>query len=112
MQQHPRRQHPRQRSRRQAFGIGLLHGVGGSAGVGILIVAAVESQPLAVAALGLLAAFTALSMMLVTSGFGLALARVSTERAWNRLAPALGVASLAFGVWYAAGAQEVLPYYF
>lgn len=102
--------HPRSRSRRQAFGIGLLHGVGGSAGVGILIVAAVESEALAVAALAILAAFTAISMMLLTTGFGLALARVSTDRAWNRLAPALGILSLAFGVWYAAGALGWAPY--
>jgi ABC-type nickel/cobalt efflux system permease component RcnA len=104
--------HPQGRSRRQAFGIGLLHGIGGSAGVGILIVAAVESQTLAVAALAILAGFTALSMMLLTSGFGLALGRVSTDRAWNRLAPALGVTSLAFGVWYAAGALGWAPYLF
>ncbi len=104
--------HPRGRSNRQAFGIGLLHGVGGSAGVGILIVAAVESETLAVVSLAILAAFTALSMMLLTTGFGLTLARVSSERTWNRLAPALGILSLAFGVWYSAGALGWAPYVF
>jgi hypothetical protein len=32
------------------------------------------------------------------------------RRSFNRVAPALGIASLAFGVWYALGAQGVLPY--
>jgi high-affinity nickel permease len=104
--------HPKPRSPWQAFGIGLLHGVGGSAGVGILIIAAVQSKVLAVVALAILALGTAASMTLLTTGFGRALGSAPARRAWNRLAPALGVASLAFGVWYAAGALGYLPYYF
>jgi hypothetical protein len=84
-----------------------LHGVGGSAGVGILLVSTIDSTALAVGALGLLAAFTAVSMTLLTTGFGLTLA----GRSIGRLAPTLGVASLAFGLWYAMGAQNLLPYY-
>ena len=91
-----------------AFGVGLLHGVGGSAGVGILLVSTIDSRALALTGLGVLAAFTAVSMTLLTTGFGLTLAR----RPLGRFAPALGLASLAFGVWYALGAQGVLPYYF
>ena len=53
-----------------AFGIGLVHGMGGSAGVGILLVASIESTALAVASLGLLAVFTAASMTLLSGGFG------------------------------------------
>jgi hypothetical protein len=30
----------------------------------------------------------------------------------TRLAPALGLTSLAFGVWYALGALSLTPYYF
>jgi high-affinity nickel permease len=104
--------HPQPRSPWQAFAIGLLHGVGGSAGVGILIIAAVQSKVVAVVALGILALGTAASMTLLTTGFGLALASAPARRAWNRLAPALGVASLAFGVWYATGALGFVPYYF
>jgi hypothetical protein len=33
------------------------------------------------------------------------------QRSFARLAPAVGVVSLVFGVWYALGAQSVLPYY-
>jgi high-affinity nickel permease len=104
--------HPRTRSPWQAFGIGLLHGVGGSAGVGILIIAAVQSKVLAVAALAILALFTAVSMMLLTTGFGMALTTAPARRAWNRLAPGLGFASLAFGCWYAAAALGFSPYVF
>jgi high-affinity nickel permease len=107
-----RHAHVKQRSPWQAYGIGLLHGVGGSAGVGILIIAAVESKVLAVVALAILAVFTAVSMMLLTTGFGLALTSAPARRAWDRLAPAVGLASLAFGCWYAGGALGFLPYYF
>jgi hypothetical protein len=34
------------------------------------------------------------------------------QRWLPRLAPGLGIASLAFGVWYALGAQGIAPYYF
>ncbi len=100
--------HRHTRSPLGAFGIGLLHGVGGSAGVGILIVSTIHSQAVAVAALTLLAVFTAVSMTILTTGFGLTIAGLRPAR----FAPVLGVVSLAFGVWYALGAQEVLPYYF
>jgi ABC-type nickel/cobalt efflux system permease component RcnA len=100
--------HARNRTPLGAFGIGLLHGVGGSAGVGILLVSTIDSRPLALAGLAILAACTALSMTLLTTGFGLTLGR----RPLGRFAPALGLASLAFGLWYALGAQGMLPYYF
>jgi ABC-type nickel/cobalt efflux system permease component RcnA len=100
--------HARSRTPLGAFGVGLLHGVGGSAGIGILLVSTIDGRALALTGLAILAAFTALSMTLLTTGFGLTLAR----RPLGRLAPALGLASLTFGVWYALGAQGVLPYYF
>ena len=101
-------EHPRSRTPLGAFTVGLLHGIGGSAGVGILVVSTIDSKPLAVAALGILATFTAVSMALLTTGFGLTLA----SRSIGRFAPALGTASLVFGLWYALGAQNLLPYYF
>jgi ABC-type nickel/cobalt efflux system permease component RcnA len=101
-------EHARGRTPLGAFAIGLLHGIGGSAGVGILLVSTIDRTALAIGALGILAAFTAVSMTLLTTGFGLTLGR----RSLGRLAPALGVASLAFGLWYALGAQNLLPYYF
>jgi len=101
-------QHVRTRTPLGAFAVGLLHGIGGSAGVGILLVSTIDGTWLAIGALGTLAAFTAVSMTLLTTGFGLTLA----GRSIGRLAPALGAVSLAFGLWYALGAQNLLPYYF
>ena len=101
-------EHPRTRTPRGAFAVGLLHGIGGSAGVGILLVSTIDGKLLALVALAILAIFTAVSMTLLTAGFGLSV----TNRSIGRLAPALGVASLAFGLWYAMGAQNLLPYYF
>jgi High-affinity nickel-transport protein len=98
----------RTRSPRTAFAIGLLHGMGGSAGVGVLLVASIESTLSGVLALGLLAGFTAVSMALLTTGFGAGLTRLPLVR----LAPALGALSLAFGVWYSLGALSLAPYYF
>jgi len=94
----------------QAYAIGLVHGIGGSAGVGVLLLAAIPSRALAVGCLGLFAFFTAVSMSLLSSGFGVTLARPAVQHSFARLAPAVGVASLAFGIWYALGAQNVVPY--
>jgi ABC-type nickel/cobalt efflux system permease component RcnA len=95
-----------------AFGIGLVHGMGGSAGVGILLLAAIPSESLAIAALLVLALFTAVSMTIVTTGFGIALSSRPALAAAGGIAPALGVASLLFGVWYAAAAWSLVAYPF
>jgi hypothetical protein len=91
-----------------AFGIGLVHGMGGSAGVGVLLLAAIPSTALAVSALVVLALFTAVSMTIVTTGFGATLG--SHQSAAVAAAPVLGLASLAFGLWYAAAAWSLMPY--
>jgi HupE / UreJ protein len=95
-----------------AFSIGLVHGMGGSAGVGVLIVASVESTALSIVSLALLAAFTAVSMWLVSTGFGATLVSRPLERSFNGLAPALAAASLAFGIWYGTAAWGLAPYPF
>jgi hypothetical protein len=100
------------RSPRQAFGVGLLHGIGGSAGVGALLLATIDSRELAVAGLVVLAAFTAVSMTVLTTGLGTTLSKEPVQRSLARVVPVLGVASLAFGAWYALGALELAPYYF
>jgi ABC-type nickel/cobalt efflux system permease component RcnA len=100
------------RSPRAAFGIGLVHGVGGSAGVGILLIGAMPGRAAAVAALALFALATAGSMAALSSAFGVALARGPVARRFGALAPVLGAASLVFGVWYALGALGTLPYAF
>jgi high-affinity nickel permease len=95
-----------------ALGIGLVHGIGGSAGVGLLLLAAIPSETLAVASLLLLAVFTAVSMAIVTAGFGLTLSVRRIAAAPNVVVPVLGVASLAFGLWYAAAAWSLATYPF
>jgi ABC-type nickel/cobalt efflux system permease component RcnA len=95
-----------------AFGIGLVHGMGGSAGVGVLLLAAIPSTQLAVASLVVLALFTAVSMTIVTTGFGVALGARSGAATVSRMAPALGATSLLFGCWYAAAAWSLIPYPF
>jgi hypothetical protein len=102
----------RLRSPLQAFAIGLLHGVGGSAGIGVLLLASIHDRPVAVAALGLFAACTAVSMAALSTGFGLTLSSGPVRRSFHRLAPVLGTASLAFGAWYALGALNLAPYVF
>ncbi len=93
-----------------AFGIGLVHGMGGSAGVGVLLLAAIPSTPLALASLVVLALFTAVSMTMVTTGFGAAL--TARQGVATAVAPVFGVASLAFGFWYAAAAWSLMSYPF
>ena len=92
-----------------AFGIGLVHGTGGSAGVGVLLLAAIPSTSAALAALVVLALFTAVSMTIVTTGFGLTLSTRPVAAVFATAAPVLGVTSLVFGVWYAATAWSVAP---
>lgn len=95
-----------------ALGIGLVHGIGGSAGVGILLLATIPSETAAVASLLLLALFTAVSMAIVTVGFGLTLSTRPVTAAANAVVPALGATSLAFGLWYAAAAWSLAYYPF
>jgi ABC-type nickel/cobalt efflux system permease component RcnA len=92
------------RSPRAAFAIGLVHGAGGSAGVGILLIAGIEGQLAATVALVLFAAGTALSMALVSAAWGRLLISGAIERRLGLLAPAFGTASLTFGCWYGLGA--------
>jgi high-affinity nickel permease len=98
------------RSPVQAYGIGLVHGMGGSAGVGVLLLAAIPDHVEGVVALAVFAVFTAVSMALASTSFGWVLSRGTVRRAYGTVAPGLAVASLAFGVWYALGAVEAVPY--
>jgi cytochrome c biogenesis protein CcdA len=89
------------RSPLAAFGIGMVHGLGGSAGAGILVVGAASSRVPGVAALVLFAGGTAASMALVSAAFGYALARPPVATRVNSLVPMLAIVSLIFGAWYA-----------
>jgi high-affinity nickel permease len=100
------------RSACQAYGIGLVHGMGGTAGVGLLLLATIHNHVVAIAALAVFAFCTAVSMALLSTGFGLALGSAPVRRSFDRIAPALSAVSLGFGVWYALGAQGLVPYVF
>jgi len=106
--------HPPRRARSplQAYGIGLVHGMGGSAGVGVLLLASIHDRSIAIVALGLFAFCTALSMAALSTGWGMMLASSPGRDSLSRFAPVLGCASLAFGVWYALAALSLAPYYF
>jgi hypothetical protein len=92
--------------------IGLVHGMGGSAGVGVLLLASIQSRVTAVVALLLLAVFTAVSMTILSTGFGSILVARPVRAVFANVAPALGAISLVFGVWYAAAAWSAAPYPF
>jgi high-affinity nickel permease len=113
---HPRGAHAhhgaRARRPRQAYAIGLLHGTGGSAGVGVLLLALIHNHALALVALALFSVCTAISMALLSTGFGRALASPRLRFSMDRLAPAFGVVSLVFGAWYVLGALGAAPYFF
>ncbi len=92
------------RSPLEAFGLGLVHGVGGSAAVGILLVGSIPGRGAGVMALALFACATAVSMALLSWVFGHALTHGVVTRRLKQLVPVLGVASLVFGAWYAVAA--------
>jgi len=78
------------RTRRGAFAIGLVHGMGGSASVGVLILASARSTGLAVMSLVVFAVFTVVSMTVVSRGFGLLLASRRARASLAAVAPVLG----------------------
>lgn len=89
------------RSPLAAFGVGALHGIGGSAAVGILLVSAVSGTTNGVVALLLFAAATAVSMAAVSAVLGYLLTRGGTAKQMVRWIPACGLAGILFGAWYA-----------
>ncbi|MDX6674184.1 MAG: hypothetical protein QOH11_1602 [Solirubrobacteraceae bacterium] len=102
----------RARSAWSAYGIGLVHGMGGSAGVGVLLLAAIPDHVEALAALVVFAACTAVSMSVASTTLGYAITREPVLRRFIAVAPVLGAVSLAFGAWYALGAVNAVPYAF
>ena len=91
------------RSAVQAFGIGLVHGTGGSAGVGVLLLATIPGQAEAVGALVVLALGSAVSMAALSSAFGYAITRGPVLQRMLAFAPAMGIMTMAFGGWYTLG---------
>jgi high-affinity nickel permease len=108
---HARRLPAGTRSPAFAYGIGILHGLGGSAGVTVLLLAMVRDEVVAAACLLVFAACTALSMAMLSTAFGYLLVR-TRGLALARVAPILGSASLAFGAWYVLGAAGAIAFPF
>jgi len=100
---HPHPHRPPQ-SLREAYAVGVVHGAGGSAGIGLLIIAAIPDRGVALAGLGVFALSTALTMGAVAAGLGRSL----------RALPAAPVGGFvcAFGLWYLSAAAVGAPYPF
>lgn len=94
------------------YGVGLVHGIGGSGGLTLLLLSTISDKMEATGALLLFAAGTAVSMALLSTVFGLAIAGGPVARNFGRVAPVLGVLGMAFGAWYTLGALEVIVYPF
>lgn len=95
-----------------SYGVGLVHGIGGSGGLTLLLISTISEKVQATGALLLFAVGTAVSMALLSTAFGLVIAGGPMARNFERVAPVLGVLSMAFGVWYALGALGVVSYPF
>lgn len=100
------------RSPISSYGVGLVHGIGGSGGLTLLLLSTISDKVEAAGALLLFAAGTAVSMALLSTAFGLAIAGGPVARNFERVAPVLGVLSMSFGAWYALGALGVVVYPF
>ena len=94
------------RSPAASFGVGLMHGVGGSAGAGLLLMGTVSGPEEGVLALGVFAVATAVSMSLLTLALAQLLARRAVRRRFETLVPFFGTAGLLFGVWYSLAALQ------
>ncbi len=94
----------RVRTPAQAYAIGLVHGLAGSAAITVLIVASVSDRRLAMLALVLLALGTAASMTALSAVVGRALSGARHRRLLASAVPGLAGAALCFGVWYFAAA--------
>jgi ABC-type nickel/cobalt efflux system permease component RcnA len=93
-----------------SYGIGLVHGIGGSGGLTLLLLSTIPNAAQATGALLIFAAGTAVSMALLSTAFGVAIAGGPIGRNFERLVPALGVLGVAFGAWYMLGALGVVMY--
>ena len=98
----------RVRTPAQAFAIGLVHGTAGSAGVAVLLIAAIPGTALACVALVVLVVGCALSMALMSAAVGGALGAATARRRLARSIPVLGSLALAFGAWYVVAALQSL----
>ena len=89
------------RTPRQAFGIGLLHGLAGTGAVVVLLLAALPTRLEAALSLAVFAPMSIFSMAACTTAFAWVLTRPLIEPVYRSvLIPALGLFGLMFGLWY------------
>jgi ABC-type nickel/cobalt efflux system permease component RcnA len=89
------------RTPRQAFAIGLLHGLAGTGAVVVLLLAALPTRLEAGLALAVFAPTTIVSMAACTTAFAWVLTRPWVEPFYRSvLIPVLGLFGLMFGLWY------------
>jgi high-affinity nickel permease len=94
-------QHVKVRSSGQAMTIGLLHGLGGTGAIVLLLIAALPSRLEAAAALAVFAPMSIVSMAALTATFAWVLTRPIVEPVYRTvLIPALGSFGVLFGLWY------------
>jgi high-affinity nickel permease len=89
---------------REAYTLGVIDGAGGSAAIGLLIIAAIPNQGVALAGLLVFSVSTALAMSAVAAGLGRSLRAVP--------AAPMGGFICTFGLWYLAAAAVGAPYPF
>ena len=90
------------RSPHQSAAIGALHGLGGTGAIVLLLLTTLPSAGTALLALAIFAPMSAVSMALCTALYGRLLATPRIARAQARVGmPALALAGMAFGGWYA-----------
>ena len=89
------------RTPRQAFSIGVLHGLAGTGAIVLLLIAALPSQVEAMAAMAVFAPMSIVSMAACTAAFAWVLTRPAIEPVYRTvLIPLLGAFGVLFGLWY------------
>lgn len=89
------------RTPRQAFGIGLLHGLAGTGAVVVLLLTALPTRLEAALSLAVFAPMSVFSMAACTTAFAWVLTRPVIEPVYRSvLIPVLGLFGLTFGLWY------------
>jgi len=93
--------HVQVRSPKQAFSIGVLHGLAGTGAIVLLLIAALPSRLEAAAAMAVFAPMSIMSMAACTAAFAWLLTRPAIEPVYRVvLIPLLGSFGVLFGLWY------------
>jgi hypothetical protein len=100
------------RSGLSSYSIGLVHGTGGSGGLSLMLLSTIPDKAQAAGALLIFAAGSAISMALLSTAFGLAIAGGPAAKNYKQVVPVLGCLSMALGAWYVLGALGLVTYPF